>query len=148
MPIKNRTTNKPNPFKIVPKTKVVRLNPLDIDEIIIKIIIATKSWIIKNPIEIFPYNAPISSLSDKSFMMIIVLLNVKAIATYIEIIVEKPINLHMKNPINEVNITWPIPVTEETLPTSFITLGLKLKPTIKRSSAIPICENILIVPVD
>ena len=76
------------------------------------------------------------------------LLNVKAIATYIDIIVEKPNSLHIKNPINEVNITWPIPVTEETLPTSFITLGLKLKPTIKRSKAMPMCEKISIVPVE
>ena len=53
MPIKNRITNKPIPFNIVPKTNVVRLNPLDVDEIAIKINIAIKSWIIKKPIEIF-----------------------------------------------------------------------------------------------
>ena len=38
-------------------------------------------------------------------LLIIVLLNVKAIATYIDITVGKPNILHIKNPINEVNIT-------------------------------------------
>jgi len=78
----------------------------------------------------------------------IVLLNVKATAIYKETITENPNNLLIKKPIKEVKIIWPIPATKETLPTSFMTLGLKLIPTMKRSSATPICENTTIVSVE
>ena len=52
MPTKNNITNRPNPLKAISKTNVVKLNPFGIDEITIKISIAIKSWIIRNPIEI------------------------------------------------------------------------------------------------
>ena len=39
------------------------------------------------------------------------------------------------------NITCPSPVTKATLPTSLITFGLKLRPTIKSNNVIPNWEN-------
>ena len=54
----------------------------------------------------------------------------------------------MKNPIKEVNITWPIPVTKETLPTSFIIFGFKFNPTINKSNTIPICAKVAMASVD
>ena len=81
-------------------------------------------------------------------MIIIVLLNVRATAIYIEVMVEKPNHWPMKNPIIEVNITWPTPVTKETLPTSFIILGFKFNPTINKSNAMPICAKVAKASVD
>ena len=46
----------------------------------VKTPITTKSWIIKIPIDIFPYKESNCLLSDKSFITIIVLLNESAIA--------------------------------------------------------------------
>ena len=53
-PIKNKTTIKPLPPNNPLIAKKPRLIPLDVEEINIKTAIATKSWIIKIPIEIFP----------------------------------------------------------------------------------------------
>lgn len=89
-----------------------------------------------------------SFLSDKSFIIMIVLLKVRAIAMYRDDIVEKPRSLLMMKPIREVNTIWPMPVIRATLPTSFMTFGLRLIPIIKRRNVIPICAKTAIVSVD
>ena len=53
-PIKNKIPIKPPPPRNPFKTKELKLVPSDIDEINIKAETATKSCIIKTPIEIFP----------------------------------------------------------------------------------------------
>jgi len=47
----------------------------------------------------------------------------------------------MKNPINAVKITWPMPVTRDIFPMSLMRLGSRLMPTIKRRKATPSCEK-------
>jgi len=51
---------------------------------------------------------------------------------------ENPNNLLIKKPKIDVNTIWPIPVIKETFPTSFITFGLRLNPTINNNNATPI----------
>ena len=123
-------------------------DPPEKEEITINKIIAKMSWTNKNPIEIFPYNFSISFLSDSSFMMMIVLLNVKAIAMYRETNGENPRKMLIRKPIREVKIICPTPVIRETFPTSLIIFGLRLIPTIKSRNVTPICEKTLIVSAD
>ena len=61
---------------------------------------------------------------------------------YIAAVVEKPKNIAIKYPIMLVNITWPIPVINDTLPTSLITLGFNDKPTRNNNNTIPFCANV------
>jgi len=66
---------------------------------------------------------------------------VKAIAIYIETILEKPKARHIKYPIIKVNKTCPIPVIKEIFPTSLIVFGFRWIPTINNKKAIPNCEK-------
>jgi len=54
---------------------------------------------------------------------------------------EKPKNLQIKKPINDVKKICPIPVTKETFPTSLTTEGFKLSPIIKSKKEIPNSEK-------
>jgi hypothetical protein len=98
----------------------------------IKIAIAIISCIIKKPIAIFPYRLSISHLSDTSFIITIVLLNVIAIAINIDVILSNPSNQQIQNPIIDVKTTCHIPVIVATLPTSLIILGLSHSQTINK----------------
>src|SRR3989338_700337 len=111
----NKITKIMIPLINVEKIKVVMLLPLDNEETTIKIIIAIRSWTSKNPIEILPNNLSRESLSESSFIIIIVEENVNAIAIYNEVIGEKPSQIPIKYPINDVKITCPIPVIKEIL---------------------------------
>jgi len=111
-------------------------------EITRRIIIAIKSCTIKKPIEIRPYKTSISCLSERSFIIMIVLLKANPIARYKDVVVLKPIDFEIKKPITVVNMTWPTPVISETVPTSLMTLGLRFKPTKNNSKAIPMWENV------
>lgn len=77
-----------------------------------------------------------------------VLLRVKAIAIYREETAENPNKIPKMNPTREVKIICPTPVIRETFPTSLITPGLKLNPTMNNSKAMPIWEKIEIASVD
>ena len=80
-------------------------SPTPKEETSIKRIAATISCTIKNPIAIFPYIDHISPLSERSFIMIIVLLKVSAIAIYNA---SKGVNhksILSQKPIIEVNAT-------------------------------------------
>ncbi len=123
-------------------------SPPEEEDIIINRAITKMSCTNRKPIDIFPYSLSMSFLSDRSFIIMIVLLNVKAIAIYMDEIVEKPRSLLMKKPIREVKMICPMPVTRETFPTSFMTFGLRLIPTMKRRNVIPICEKTAMVSVD
>ena len=136
------------PLRIVPMDMPDVPGSPEKEETIIKRIITKMSCTNKKPIEIFPYNFSVSLLSDRSFRIMIVLLNVRAIAMYAETIMGKPSSLLMRKPIREVNTICPIPVTKETFPTSFMTFGLRLIPMMKRRKVTPICEKIDIVSVD
>ena len=111
------------------------------DDINISINIATMSCTIRNPIAILPYNVSTSPLSDNSFSIIIVLLNVSAIAMYIAGIVANPKVFIIKNPITDVNIICPIPVISAIFPTSFTAFGFRCNPTMNSSIATPMCAN-------
>src|SRR3989344_2179673 len=129
------------PFTIVVKTALVTLFPFEKDETTIKITIAIRSCTSKNPIDILPYNLSRASLSERSFIIIIVDENESAVATYIDVIEFKPSANQMKYPTKDVNTTCPIPVISEILPTSFIILGLKCNPTINKRRVIPNSEK-------
>ena len=133
----NKITKIMIPLINVEKIKVVMLLPLDNEETTIKIIIAIRSWTSKNPIEILPNNLSRESLSESSFIIIIVEENVSAIAIYNAVVGENPSKIPIKYPINDVKITCPIPVIKEILPTSLIVLGFKYNPTINKRKAIP-----------
>ena len=127
-----------NPLSSVPKiSNDVFGTPDCKPEIIIKIIMAIMSCTIRNPIEILPYNESMSPLSVRSFITIIVLLNVIAIEIYADMITLKPKSFNIRNPITNVKIICPSPVIRETFPKSLIALGFKLSPTVKSRSAIP-----------
>ena len=74
-------------------------------------------------------------------MITIVLLNVKAIATYNAEIDGNPSNLVITKPNIKVMDICPNPAIKATGPTSLITFGVKFNPTINNNKAIPISEN-------
>jgi len=132
---------------------VIRTNPLSIEtervqricpsivhkeETNIRRMAATISCTIRNPIAIFPYTAHISPLSEISFMMIIVLLKVMAIAIYKASILVNHKSLITKNPIVEVKNTCHNQVISDILPVSFMVLAFNPIQTIKSSKDIPI----------
>src|SRR3989344_5406021 len=133
------------------KTNKIELKALvdsENDEMTINSKTATKSWTSKNPIEILPYNFSRSPLSESNFIIMIVLLKVKAMEMYKAGIISNPRNLAMKKPIKEVKTTCPIPVINDAFPTSFMTFGFKLRPTMNRRNAIPNWEKITSVSPD
>jgi len=135
-----------NPFTII-WNNIVDVSHHQLHSVInINITIATTSWTIKNHIDIFPYNVLRSPLSERSFIITMVLLKVIAIAIYAEVMLSNPKIKHSQNQIIEVKITCQIPVNNDVFPTSFNVLGFILSPTIKSSSAIPICDNVVISP--
>ena len=93
--------------------------------------------------DIFPYNFSNASLSDKSFIIIIVEENEIAIARYHEAIEVNPSKRAIKYPIETVKSTCPIPVIKAIFPTSLITFGDRCNPTINSKKDIPISEKIL-----
>ena len=68
------------PLINVENIKFVAFSPLDKADITRRIMIAIKSCTSKNPIEILPYNLSKESLSESSFIIMIVEENVRAIA--------------------------------------------------------------------
>ncbi len=103
--------------------------------------IATRSCVNKKPTEILPYNLGKSPLSERSLRIIIVLLKLNAIPRYKACIEEKPNARERRNPRNVVMTICPSPPIKETFPTSLITAGLRLRPTINKRMVIPIFEK-------
>lgn len=77
-----------------------------------------------------------------SFIMIIVLLKVIAMAIYIASILENHKNLIIKNHISEVNITCHNQVIRDIFPVSLMVLAFNPIQTIKSRSDIPILEKV------
>ena len=75
---------------------------------------------------------------NKIFIITIVDEKEIAIARYIEVNDDRPKEIPIMYAIVVVNIICPIPVISATLPTSFITLGFRPRPTINKSTATPI----------
>jgi hypothetical protein len=73
-----------------------------------------------------------------------VLLNEIAIAIYNDVVISNPSIWQAMIPMIVVNSTCHIPVSIETLPTSFKMFGFKFSHTINNSIAIPISEKIFI----
>lgn len=107
------------------------------EERIIKIIIAIISWTINIQTDIFQYNSSIDHLSLNNLMMIIVLLNAKAIEIYILVTISNHNHQAIKNQISVVKTTCPIQTTSDALPKSFTNAGLSHNQTINSSNATP-----------
>jgi hypothetical protein len=109
-----------------------------IEETIINKIAAIIFCTITNHVAIFQYIDHISHLSDMSFIIIIVLLNVIAIAIYAHSMFVNHNVFTIKYHITDVKMTCQIHVTREALPVSLIILALSHIHTIKRSRDIHI----------
>ena len=121
---------------------------LDVEEININTPAATKSSTIKTPIAILAYKESKSCLSDKIFIIKIVLEKERAIPMYNELIRLKSRSLYAtKNETPKVNIISAKAITKEGIPISLKFLGLRCNPTIKRRKAIPNFERVLITSV-
>jgi hypothetical protein len=112
------------------------------DDTIIKSIAATMSCTMRNHIAIFPYMDQVSHLSEISFIIIIVLLNVIDIAIYRDSILLNHNNFTIKNPIIDVKKTCQSHVINDTLPVSLIILAFNHIPTINSNKDIHILEKI------
>ena len=62
--MKKTNVNKLIPTTNVSKALLMKSTPFKADEMVIRMRIATKSWTIKNPIEIRPYSVSISPSYD------------------------------------------------------------------------------------
>lgn len=115
--------------------------PVPVIDIIIRQIMTIKSCTISTQLVSLPYKVSISRLSVSNLMMIIVLLNATAPATYSDSITSKPRNIAIIYQSSHVRITC-IPATiTATFPYSLIVVKFKSNPTIKSKRAIPRLEN-------
>ena len=95
------------------------------------------SWTMSIHTEIFPYNSSIDPLSLNNLIIIIVLLNAKAIEIYMLVTISNHNHHAIKNQINVVKITCQTHITKDALPKSFTNAGLSHNQTIKSNNATP-----------